>query len=121
MKKWIAIITAAIVAAGAGAEEEAYTNTQEVVSQPAKIELVNEVTLNMDGPEITWTYAVQALDADGEKVVLVRDGETIDKADVSITLAEWKQVLTSMGLNANQFALNLNRSLLKAAKYKLTD
>jgi len=55
----------------------------------------------------------------GKAVPLVIDGETVDKPDVQITLAEWKQVLTSMDIDANEFASNLQRSLLKAAKHKL--
>ena len=120
MYKQVLVIIAIALIAGTGfAEDESFTNKQEVVTQPAKIELANTVELHLDGPTITWTYNVQALDADGKAVPLVIDGETVDKPAIQITLAEWKQVLTSMGIDAPDFASKLQKSLLKAAKYKL--
>ena len=95
MYKQVLVIIAIALIAGTGfAEDESFTNKQEVVTQPAKIELANTVALHLDGPTITWTYNVQALDADGNAVPLVINGETVDRPDVQITLSEWKQVLT---------------------------
>jgi len=121
MKQAMVLAAVVCLAVGAYAQDEPYTNKQEVVSQPAKIELANDATIILAGPQITWTYYVRALDAAGNPVVLVKDGETLDAARIIITLAEWKAVLTSMGLDATQYALDLQRSLLKAAKAKLTE